>query len=194
MHIAKWTKYCYLDAGVKKLFFDIIRIYRLQTTLYAYARPHSIPLRIMTGKEIVDIIIGDMVFHPEGLDRITQARLLARFLTTIYYSEDASYAWDIIWYAIIVRNTKQFRLVAQYLAAGMSFHQLAQVMVDTKELLGIYIIGSCSEVIVNRYAHFICAMNLQFITELFMKCWAFSIALDIAMHLSEDASDARNIS
>ena len=52
---------------------------------------------------------------------ITQARLLASFVPTLYSSEDAADAGTVSWYAIIVVNTKQFQLVAQYLASGLSF-------------------------------------------------------------------------
>ena len=66
-------------------------------------------------------------------------------MPTLDYSEDAADAGNISWYAIIIGNTKQFQLVEQYLAAGMSFLQVAQVMLGTKELLDIRSIGSSSE-------------------------------------------------
>jgi hypothetical protein len=52
------------------------------------------------------------------------------------------------------------------LAAGLSFRQVTQVIMETKEVLGIGNIGSCSKGIVSRYAHFIYAMNLQCIAKL----------------------------
>jgi hypothetical protein len=85
---------------------------------------------------------------------------------TLDSSEDAADAGDVSWYAITITNTKQFQLVAQYLAAGLSFRQVSQVIMETKEVLGIGSIGSCSEGIVSRCARFICAMNLQCIAEL----------------------------
>ena len=90
---------------------------------------------------------------------------------------------NVSWYAIIVGNTKQFQLVAQYLAAGLSFRQMSQVMLNTKELLGIRSIRSCSEGIISRYACFICPMNLHCIVELLHKCWAFSVTLNMAAHM-----------
>ena len=123
------------------------------------------------------------------MDGITQARLLASFVPTLYSSEDAADAGTVSWYAIIVVNTKQFQLVAQYLAAGMTFRQVAQVMLDTKELLGIGSIGSCSERIVSRYSCFICSMNLQCIVELLRKCWAFSVTLNMVTHMATTYSD-----
>ena len=60
-----------------------------------------------------------MMFHPEYMDGINRAHLLAIFLPTLYSSEDASDAGNVSKYAIIVSNTKQFRLVVQYLSAGL---------------------------------------------------------------------------
>ena len=57
-------------------------------------------------------------------------------------------------------------------------------MLDTKELLGIGSIGSCSEGIVSRYTRFICWMNLQCIVEILWKYWEFSVALDMATHMA----------
>jgi hypothetical protein len=62
---------------------------------------------------------------------------------------------------------------------------------ETKEVLGIGSIGSCSEGIVSRYARFICALNLQCIAELLRHCWAFSVALDMATHMATSYCDVR---
>ena len=80
---------------------------------------------MLIDEKIVDIIIGDMMFHTEDFDGITWAQLLTRFVTTLDSSEDVADSEDVIRYAIIVINTKNFQLVAQYFAAGLSFHQVA---------------------------------------------------------------------
>jgi hypothetical protein len=63
------------------------------------------------------------------------------------------------------------------------------VNMETKEILGIGSIGSCSEEIVSRYSRFIYAMNLQCIAELLRQCWAFSVALDMATHMATSYCD-----
>ena len=87
----------------------------------SFSGPHTLPLRALIDKDIVDIIICDMMFHPEDMVGITRARLLASFVPTLDSSEDAAYAGNVSRYAIIIGNTKQFQLVAQYLASGLSF-------------------------------------------------------------------------
>jgi hypothetical protein len=159
--------------------------------MHAFAAPCTPQLRVLIDKDIVDVIIGEMMFHPEDMDGTTRARLLESFVPTLDSSEDAADAGDSSRYASTVTNIKQFQLVAQFLAAGLSFRQVSQVIMETKEVLGIGSIGSCSEGIVSRYARFICAMNLQCIAELLRQCWAFSVALDMATHMATSYCDVR---
>jgi hypothetical protein len=85
-----------------------------------------------------------MMFHPEDMDGITRARLLEIFVLTLDSSEDATDVSDVSRYAITVTNTKQFQLVVQYLAVGLSFRQVTHVIMETKEVLDIGSISSCS--------------------------------------------------
>ena len=73
-----------------------------------------------------------MMFHPEDMVGITRAHLLVSSVPNLDSSEDAADAGNVSRYAIIVGNTKQFQLVAQYLADGLSLRQVTQVMLDTK--------------------------------------------------------------
>ena len=125
-----------------------------------------------------------MMFHPEDMDGVTQAHFLASFVPTLDSSEDAADAGDVTRYSIIVSNNKRFQLVAQYLAAGLSFHQVAQAILDTKNLIGIGSIGLCSEGIVSRYARFIYVMNMKFIVDFLRKFWVFSAALNMTTHMA----------
>ena len=89
--------------------------------MHEFSGPHTLNLHTLIDKDIVDIIIGDMMFHPEDMVGITRSCILASVVPTIYSSEDSADAGNFSRYAIIVGNTKQFQLVAQYLAAGTSF-------------------------------------------------------------------------
>jgi hypothetical protein len=117
--------------------------------MHVFAGPRPPQLRVLIDKDIVDVIIGEMMFHREDMDGIIRALLLESFVRTLDSSEDAADAGDVSRYAITVTNTKQFQLVAKYLAAGLSFRQVSQVIMETKEVLGIRSIGSCSEGIVS---------------------------------------------
>jgi hypothetical protein len=189
--VLQGAEYRELEPSAKKSFFDISTISGSQTTMHAFAAPRTPQLRVLIDKDIVDAIIGEMMFHPEDMDRITRARLLESFVPTLDSSEDAADAGDVSRYAITVTNTRQFQLVAQYLGAGLSSRQVSQVIMETKEVLGIGSIGSCSQGIVSRYDRFICAMNLQFIAELLRQCWAFSVAIDMVAHMATSYCDVR---
>jgi hypothetical protein len=155
MHSTQWAEYRELEPSAKKSFFDIGTISGSQTTMHAFAAPRTPQLRVLIDNNIVDVIIGEMMFHPDDMDGITRARLLKSFVPTLDSSEGAADACDVSHYAITVTNTKQFQFVAQYLAAGLSFRQVSQVIMETKEVLGIGSIDSCSEGIVSLYALFI---------------------------------------
>ena len=100
--------------------------------MHAFSGSHTLPLHTLIDKDISGVIIVDMMFHPEDMYGITRARLLASFVPTLDSSEGAADAGNVSRYATIVGNTNQFQFVAQYLAAGPSFRQVAQLMLDTK--------------------------------------------------------------
>ena len=105
--------------------------------LYLYVGTRSLPLSKIIYKELCYIIIDYMMFYTYYLDGITQTCLLAIFLSNLNYSEDVADAGNVSLYAIVISNTNQFQLVANYLSSGILFHQVVQVMVNMKDLLGI---------------------------------------------------------
>jgi hypothetical protein len=108
MHSPQWAEYRELEPSAKKSFFDIGTISGSQTKMHAFAAPRTPQLRVLIDKDIVDVIIGEMMFHPEDMDGITRARLLECLVPTIDSSEDAADAGDVSRYAITVTDTKQF--------------------------------------------------------------------------------------
>lgn len=179
MHPVKWSEYRELDRSAKELVFDIGG-----GTGHAFLGSRALPTRMFINRTIVDVIISDMMFHPEDMAEVSRARLFESFDRSVDPDDSEQSFPNAGRYNIIIRNTKQFKLVCRYLASGLSFRQIVQVISDTKELLGIATIGSCSEGTVSRYDRFICAINIQRIANLLQKCWAFSVALDMATHLA----------
>jgi hypothetical protein len=113
MHSTHWAEYRELEPSAKKSFFDIGTISGSQKTMHAFVPPRTPQLRVLIDKDIVDVIIGEMMFQPEDMDGITRARLLESFVSTLDSSEDAADAGDVSRYAITGTSTKQFQLVAQ---------------------------------------------------------------------------------
>jgi hypothetical protein len=83
MHRTQWAEYHELEPRAKKSFFDVGTIFGSQTTMHAFAAPRTAQLRVLIDKDIVDVIIGEMIFHPEDVDGITRARLLENFVPTL---------------------------------------------------------------------------------------------------------------
>jgi len=111
MHSTQRAEYRELEASAKKSFFDNGTISGSQTTMHAFVAPRTPQVSVLIDKDIVDVIIGEMMFHPEDMDGITRARPLESFVPTLDSSEDTPDASDVSRYAITVTNTKQFQLV-----------------------------------------------------------------------------------
>ena len=94
--------------------------------MHAFGEPRSQPLRILIDQDIVDVIIGDTMFHPEDMDGVSRTRLLASSVSTPGSSEKAD-AKKVSRYAINVSNTKQFLLILQYLVGALSFRHVNRV-------------------------------------------------------------------
>jgi hypothetical protein len=69
MHSTQWAEFRELEPSAKKSFFDIGTVSGSQTTMYAFAAPHTPQLRVLIDKDIVNVIIGEMMFHPRGHGR-----------------------------------------------------------------------------------------------------------------------------
>jgi hypothetical protein len=99
MHSTQWAEYCELEVSAKKSFFDNGTISGSQTTMHAFAAPRTPQVNVLIDKDIVNVIIGEMMFHPEDMDGITRARLLESFMPTLDSSKDAADAGDVSRYA-----------------------------------------------------------------------------------------------
>jgi hypothetical protein len=91
----------------------------------------------------------------------------------------------------LIRNPVQFYLSIDYISVGCSFRQTARLLHSTKERTGLAAIGCCTDATVAKYVRFICAINLQIISEMLSKCWTFSVALDMSTHMSTSYLDLR---
>jgi hypothetical protein len=105
IHSTQWAEYRELEPSAKKSLFDIGTIFGSQTTMHASAAPRTPQLRVLIDKDIVDVIIGEMMLRPDDKDGITRAHLLESFVPTLDSSEDAEDAGDVSRYAITVTNT-----------------------------------------------------------------------------------------
>ena len=105
--------------------------------MHAYVGPNNTPLCDLINKDIFKVIIGGMVFHPDCMDSVSQSCILSTFVSTLNYLKDVADAVNISPYPITTINTKYFLLISKYLAYVIPFHQVSQVVFNTKDILGI---------------------------------------------------------
>ena len=92
-----------------------------------------------------------------------------------------------------IKNSMQFHLVVDYVGAGLSFRQVANVINATKKRTNLSAIGSLSDTEVANYARVVCAINLQAISTILNNdmVWAFSLANDASTHFGKSYFDNR---
>ena len=119
---------------------------------------------------IVDTIIDDMFFHPDEHGGISYVKALNLFKRNMGNTD----------YTVIIKNPMQFHLVIDYFGAGLSFHQVNNVIQTTKKHTNLTTIGFINEIGVANYARMVCAINLQALSTIINdnKLWAFSLAND----------------
>jgi hypothetical protein len=85
----------------------------------------------------------------------------------VYAAED-----DV--YTVKVNSTLKLNMVAKFVATGVSFCQASKLYQTVKEETGMGVLGSVSEYEVVQLCRIVlCAINLQYLKELFKKVWAF---------------------
>ncbi len=148
-------------------------------------------------KDIVDIIVGDMMFNPEDQDdsdadhnaneepafgsateinalflrhRQTTAKAKERALSLFKHVESEDDA-AIYSYSVTIPKTKTtlFRLAVHYVSCGTSFHMASELISCTYDVLGNPGLHTCSRDEINNFVRAIYTINLQRSTDL-LRC------------------------
>ena len=124
---------------------------------------------------IVEKVIGDMFFHPDGHDAVTRTQALKSF--TLCSDSNGQYI-------VTIKNPLQFQLIITYLTSGLSFRQAENVLSQTKKLTSNAQLGSISRSVVANYVRIVCALNLQKLSNILndTSIWVFSLANDLSTH------------
>ena len=174
-HPERWKEYSAMSKDDKALYFDKNAVKHINS-IRSHFRGTQIPLHCHVDKKIVDTIIAEMLFHlDDGNDEVTLERALSIFKV----NED-----DTRYYSIEIKNRVQFDLAVDYLRVGSTFRMASRIVTMTKERTGLASIGSYSEDKVASYARFVCAMNLQQLSDAIEGSWTFSIGIDMSTHQS----------
>ena len=81
------------------------------------------PLHWFVNKNIIDVIIGEMLFHPDDSNKeVKKERALAIFKDVFQPVENANNSnLQQDWYRVVIKNWAQFDLVVDYVSVGASF-------------------------------------------------------------------------
>lgn len=182
-HPSRWTDFKSRSKEEKKVYFDEENPTPHANTIRSHFAQNQAPLIRFVDREIVDVIVGEMLFQPEDNNNdITLERALSIFEQVDGVPQS---------YRIHVRNPIQFHLVVDYVSVGASFRMASYILRMTKERTGLASIGCCSEGKVSSYIRMVCAINLQLMKDLLDRVWTFSIALDMSTHMATSYLDIR---
>jgi len=177
-HTSKWQEYCQLRSNEEKEEFLRAGLPARQTVLHGFVRTEQ-QVEFSISKPIIDVIIREMMFHPEDSGTTVQQRALALF------SAEATH------YTVTVQSPLRFRTAVKLLAGGASFSFTSYALDVFREDSGMAVYGGCSAGVVCDYARIVCAVTLQAISTILQQCWTFSIAFDCSTHQGHAYLDVR---
>ena len=129
------------------------------------------------SKRIVDVIIGDMLFHPDDMDGISKARDLSLFKLCESSDDDVNSGEE---YSVVIKTPKRFSLLIGTIALGASFRMAARIVQLVRDESGLSFYSGCSDIMASNYARVACAAALEIVAEALNKTGGFSLALDVS--------------
>jgi hypothetical protein len=178
-HSTQWTAYEKLSQAEKVSYFTEKVQYK--NTIHGHFGQTSTHHVYNINAAIVNKIIGEMFFHPDDEGNVSCDNALKLFIPI-----DNSYT-------ITIKNPLQFQLVIDFLDSGLSFRQVEDIYQKTKKHTGMAKLGNLNRTTISDYARFVCAINLQMLTDILndKAVWAFSLANDSSTHNTRSYFDNR---
>ena len=104
------------------------------------------------NKEIVEMVIGNMLFDPEDEDeQVTKERVLSIFTKN---NDSDSYTFEI-------KNLRLYRLASRYIACGSTLQICARLLQVTKEETNLGYLGGATKTKMRQYVRGVVAICLQ---------------------------------
>lgn len=130
-HSAKWAEYSALDDEGKKTHFkDTVP---MNNTLAVHFAGES-PLKLVFKKCIVEDLIGGLFFNEEDEDQ-SKTRALKVFKPIENDDDNVS---------VTIKSAKMFRLVAEYISHGATFHMASNLVASTRKVTGLACYTGCT--------------------------------------------------
>jgi hypothetical protein len=169
--------------------------------MYHYIDMEGDEINLVVSTEIVDVIIGEMLFHPEDeLDaavaddlvsvgdrnqKIEKLRCGALQLFKLNENNDG--------YTVNIKRVVRFKLAIQHVSCGLSFRQVATTIEQTKNTCKIAKLGDLNDTIVGQYVRILVAHALQVVSNIMASddVWAFALSFDGSQHRGTTFFDVR---
>jgi hypothetical protein len=177
-HFLRWQEYERLSAADKVSYFTQNEIAD-NPNMHLYVQPQaSVQATILSkqkftcsiNKEIVDDIVWGLYFDPD-IEIPDENVGAGRNKRVFEYNEE-----DKV-YSVSVKSILKMNMIVKFVAVGVSFNQANRLYQSVKDEAGMGILGSTSDMDVAQHCRIVCAINLQYMKELFTNVWAFSIGL-----------------
>jgi hypothetical protein len=173
-HADAWREYQTLKNEEKKTYFDDKGV-PVANTLAKHMDGEN-PYVFSINRRIVDVVVGDLLFDPNDDEvEMTRERALALFKLADD-TEDDEDAIDA--YSVTVKSARLFRMTIKFVACGSSFRMASRLLQEVRDETGLGYLSGISEGKVSQFIRVLVAANLQKLSEISKKLWAFSIALD----------------
>ena len=173
-HACKWSEYQTInnDNNAIAKFFD---------TDVLFTNTLKKLQSFVINKEIVEMVIGNMLFDPEDEDeQVTKERVLSIFTKN---NNSDSYTFEI-------KNLLLYRLALRYIACGSTLWLCARLLQVTKEETNLGYLGGATETKMRQYVQGVVAICLQNISDAMKSVWMYSAAYDASTHQSTSYLDA----
>ncbi|CEP03984.1 hypothetical protein PBRA_009564 [Plasmodiophora brassicae] len=167
-HATLWQRYQNLPSLDEKRNF-----FRHQSPaglITSFMPRQSSELRFHFDPEIVDILIGRLLWRPGAIGSATHTRAMSPF----------TFDEALQKYVVLVHPVKQYQLTLKFIDTGMTFRMASRAGSATVDVTACTQLGSFSEENVARHVRVTCAVGFQNILTILSgeSVWAFSLALD----------------
>jgi hypothetical protein len=154
---------------------------------YAMSQANS-EVTITVNKPIVDVVLCKLL--NENNPEIEGGAPFKRWDPRVMFECNGEPGNDTQ-YTAVWENKLQFDLIVAHVASGVSFRQANDLITSTKEATGLGIIGCLNVEKVIQVVRLVCASNLQTISNVLNRAWAFSVAIDAGTKSSVPYLDVR---
>ncbi len=190
-HCASWAEYKAMTMQQRVAFLN-----NKTRTISAFLPKTSDSIKFEVNSKIVEDVIGDMFWHPEGdvkeddsdqdAELITKRNTLKLFVKADDADPDAPYKIEI-------KNVLCFDLATAHTSIGLSFRQTARIIAQHRAICKNPLLSGISDYTVGQFVCIQVGINLQLMASILARkhVWAFSIACDGSTHRGTSFFDVR---